>query len=104
MLEALPIPTFAVTVHVAPLPVMVVMKGPTRPADTNENADALTDVMLWLKVTVHDTVETIAAVAQLVVQVIEITVGPAQAALDGVQTPLTVAPFPKLNVVADKFP
>ena len=87
-----------------PLPVIVVIKGPTRPVGTSENADALTAVMLWLKVTVQETVEVIVAVLQLATQTIEETLGAAHAGLEGVQTPFTVALLPKLNVVADRFP
>ena len=68
-----PLPVFAVTVQVVPLPVTEVIEVPDRPATTSEKSPLSTPVTLSLKVTVHDAVAPLVGLA--LARTIDVAVG-----------------------------
>ena len=68
-----PVPTFAVTTQLVPLPVTVVIAEPVSPLATRLNAVASTPVTLRLNVTFHETVLVMAVCVHAAVQVIAVT-------------------------------
>jgi hypothetical protein len=68
-----PVPTFAVTVQLVPLPLTVVIADPVSPLATRPKAAAVTFVTLRLKVTFHDTVVVMDVCEHAVVQVMAVT-------------------------------
>ena len=68
-----PVPTFAVTTQLVPLPVTVVIDEPVKPLATRLKAADVTLVTLRLNVTFHDTVLVIAVCVHAVAQVIAVT-------------------------------
>jgi hypothetical protein len=68
-----PVPTFAVTVQLLPLPLTVVIAEPLRPLVTRPNAADVTFETLRLNVTFHDTVAVMAVCVHAVAQVMAVT-------------------------------
>ena len=69
----LPVPTFAVTTQLVPLPVTEVIDEPVKPLAAKLKAAAVTLVTLRLNVTFHDTVLVMAVCVHAVAQVIAVT-------------------------------
>ena len=69
----LPVPTFAVTTQLVPLPATVVIAEPVRPLAPKLKAAAVTLVTLRLNVTFQDTVLVMAVCVHAVAQVIAVT-------------------------------
>ena len=68
-----PVPTFAVTTQLVPLPVTEVIDEPVKPLATKLKAAAVTLVTLRLNVTFQDTVLVMAVCVHAVAQVIAVT-------------------------------
>ena len=68
-----PVPTFAVTVHVVPLPLTEAIDDPVNPVATRPKAADVTLLTLRLNVTVHCTVLVTAVCVHAVVQLIAVT-------------------------------
>ena len=68
-----PVPTFAVTTQLVPLPVTEVIDEPVKPLATRLKAADVTLLTLRLKVTFQETVEVTAVCVHAVAQVIAVT-------------------------------